>query len=285
MKRILITGQNSYIGQSVEKWLINLEEYEVDTIDLKDERWKSYNFEEYNVVFHVAGIAHKKNVSSELYENVNHKLAVEVAKKAIDSGVEQFIFMSSGAIYTQSDRKHMCISVDSNSDANPVTEYGKSKLKAEKDILELKNNTMKIAILRPPTVYGKGAKGNYNAMAEYAKKIPLFPYVNNRRSMIYIENLCAFVQLIIDNDACGIFLPQNAEYVNTSMMVKSIANISGKKMHLIKGFGCLVKIAGFMWNPINKVFGSFYYDEASNKYFDGKYQVFNFMESIQKTEE
>ena len=59
MKKILITGANSYIGTSFETWVNEWpNEYKVDTLDVKDVDWINYSFKGYDVVFHVAGIAH-----------------------------------------------------------------------------------------------------------------------------------------------------------------------------------------------------------------------------------
>src|SRR5690554_6259245 len=74
MKNILITGKNSYIGTSLENWLMReLDKYKVDTVDMKDGSWKEKDFGSYDVVFHVAGIAHIKetNDNQDLYYKVN----------------------------------------------------------------------------------------------------------------------------------------------------------------------------------------------------------------------
>lgn len=105
-RRILITGQGSYIGEAVKKWLMNYpERYEIDTVDMIKDAWKNTNFSLYDVVYHVAGIAHADvgSVTEEqkkLYYQVNTELAVEVAKRAKESGVKQFIFMSSMIVYS-----------------------------------------------------------------------------------------------------------------------------------------------------------------------------------------
>ena len=104
MKRILITGANSYIGTSFEKYLEKWpEKYQVDTVDMIDGSWREKDFSGYDVVYHVAGIAHSDNgkISPErekLYYAVNTTLAVETAKKAKAEGVKQFIFMSSASV-------------------------------------------------------------------------------------------------------------------------------------------------------------------------------------------
>lgn len=282
MKRILITGKESYIGTKVEEWLNRFhEKYKVDTLEMRNDSWKDYDFHGYDVVYHVAGIAHRKKVSTELYEQVNHILVLEVANKASAAGVGQFIFMSSGAVYSQSDKKHRRIIVDEKSQLAPSTAYGISKMKAEWDLIHF-NTKMKIAIIRPPMVYGPGAKGNYNSLSKCAKKLFFFPKIANKRSMIYTDNLCEFIKLLIDYQAEGIFLPQNREYVNTSELVKLIAEYSGKNIALITAFNGVLLIGSYLIDVINKVFGDFYYKKQ--EYFENRYQIVDFETSIQMIE-
>lgn len=282
MKRILITGAGSYIGTHVEKWLLKSPyKYQITTLDMETDKWKKYRFCEYEIVFHVAGVVHCNSASKEMYEKINHQLAVEVAKKAMDDGVKQFILMSSGAVYTQNDKKHPQISIRKNSILSPCTAYGISKMKAEIDIKkasEEKNTGIKLAILRPPMVYGPSAKGNYRLLAKFALKTPIFPEINNRRSMIYIDNLCEFIKLVIDNEEEGIFLPQNNEYINTTDMVKHIAKHHNHKIWYTKAFNWLVYLASLFINKVNKVFGSYCYEKEN--YFEGKYQIVDFDTSI-----
>ena len=283
MKRVLITGKGSYIGTKVKEWLMaSSGEYNVEELDMVSTEWRDFDFSGFDTIYHVAGIAHRKDAPDSLYEQVNHKLAVEVAEKAEEAGVGQFIFMSSGAVYSQNDKKHKVIIVEADTPFEPSTAYGISKMKAEQDICK-KLIKMNVAILRPPMVYGPGAKGNYNALRKIALKLPFFPKINNTRSMIYIDNLCEFVRLLIDSGEAGIYLPQNKDYVNTSEMVKEIAANNGKRMLLVPGFGWSISIMGYLLNPINKAFGSYYYNNEKS-YFDGKYQLVGFRESIKMTE-
>ena len=102
MKNILITGKNSYIGTSLESWLMREpDKYKVDTVDMKDGSWKEMDFSQYDVVFHVAGIAHVSSdpKMEDLYYKVNRDLTIETAEKAKAEGVKQFIFMSSIIVY------------------------------------------------------------------------------------------------------------------------------------------------------------------------------------------
>lgn len=294
MKRVLITGANSYIGISVENWLNQWkDEYEVDTLDMQKEDWREYDFSKYDSVFHVAGIAHADvgNVSEEtkqLYYKVNTELTEMTAKQAKVSGVRQFIFMSSIIVYgdNQSVRKKRVITRETP--LAPANFYGDSKVKAEERLRGLADETFKVAILRPPMIYGKNSKGNYPILAKMAQKLPIFPKVRNQRSMLHIDNLCEFVKLMIDNEESGIFMPQNKEYVATSNMVYAIAAAHEKKIYVVPGFAWLVKLVSFIpgkiGNLVNKAFGNLIYDKELSKYDKGDYQIREFEESILLTE-
>lgn len=228
MIRILITGQGSYIGTHFMNYLKENfpAQYEVDELDMMGDGWKSYDFTKYDVVYHVAGIVHlkEKKENEQLYYQVNRDLTYEVAKKAKAAGVKQFIFMSTmsvyGLIYSEEP-------ITKNTPCRPVTYYGKSKLEAEKLISKLEDTTFKVCIMRPPMIYGKGAKGNYPLLAKFAKKTPIFPTLNNERSMLYVGNLVEFIRLMIENNESGVFLPQNEEYVSSKKLVKMVSSISG----------------------------------------------------------
>lgn len=279
MKKILITGKNSYIGTSVENWLMKEpEKYKVDTISLRSDSWENKDFSEYDVVFHVAGIAHikEKSDNQDLYYKVNRDLAYETAKKAKEEGVGQFIFLSTMSVYGLENGV-----IDENTPLNPKSNYGKSKLQAEELIKPLEDDNFKVTILRPPMVYGKGCKGNYPKLVKLAKITPVFPDINNKRSMIYINNLSELIRLIIENEESGLFLPQNAEYVKTSDLVRLISEQHGKKVITIKLFNPLLKI--IRHKVISKVFGSLYYCQSISK-LDKGYAIYNFHESVIETE-
>lgn len=256
MKKILITGANSYIGTSFENYLKQWsDDYKVDTVDMIDGTWKGKDFSEFDVVFHVAGIAHIKETkeNSPLYYKVNRDLVFEVAKKSKQDGVKQFIFLSSMSVYGM---ETGIISKDTI--PSPKSNYGKSKLQAEELIAPLQASTFNITVLRPPMIYGEGCKGNYVRLEKFALKSPIFPDIKNKRSMIYIDNLCEFVKQIIDDSSRGLFLPQNDEYVCTSDMVREIAEAHGKKIYMTKLFNPLLKILKV--SMVNKVFGDLVYE-------------------------
>lgn len=283
MKKILITGADSYIGTSFAEYMKNFDGYMIDTIDMIGGSWKNNDFSKYDVVFHVAGIAHSdtKCVSKKIEEKyfaINTDLTIETAKKAKKSGVRQFIFMSSIIVFGD---KNECIAKDTA--PCPDNFYGYSKLKADISIHKLEDNNFKVVSLRPPMVYGKGCKGNYPRLAKLAKLTPVFPDFYNKRSMLYIENLCEFIRLIIDNNETGYFYPQNEEYVNTSKMVKTIASVNGKRMMCTKIFNPLIGLLIKKIRLLKKVFGSMYYEKSMSQY-KMRYNIDLFEESIERTE-
>lgn len=291
MKKILITGAGSYIGTSLENYIKQnyADDFEVNTLDMLNPDWSKCDFGQYDTIFHVAGIAHSDNgkISKEkekLYYAVNTDLTVATATKAKTDGAKQFIFMSSAIVYGESAPlgKQKIITADTK--PSPANSYGDSKLQAELGILPLNDNAFKVCVLRPPMIYGKNSRGNYPILSKLAAKLPVFPMVNNSRSMLYIENLCEFVCLMIKNEENGTFHPQNAEYSNTSLLVKQIAQVKGKKVRLVKGFGWALKLTSHFTGLVNKAFGSLCYDMSISNYKEN-YRKFTLEQSIKETEE
>lgn len=268
MKKILITGANSYIGTSFEKYIKEnfSDDYLVDTIDMIDGTWKEKSFCGYDVVFHVAGIVHKKETceNAHLYYEVNRDLTFNVAKKAKDDGVGQFIFLSSMSVYG----KDIGV-ITKNTVPNPKTHYGRSKLQAEEMISKLSDDKFRICILRPPMIYGDGCKGNYQIIVKIVKKLPFFPRVKNQRSLINIDNLVSFVKMSIDLNLGGVFFPQNREYVATINLAKEIAVKLNKRIYFSFLLGIAVWILKIFSKKLKKAFGSLIYQDTED--FDFSY--------------
>ncbi|HEL2146017.1 TPA: NAD-dependent epimerase/dehydratase family protein [Streptococcus suis] len=283
MKRVLITGANSYIGTSFEKYVLEKGiDFEIDTLDLLEPNWKDYDFSGYDSVFHVAGIAHfsKDESKKELYYKVNTELTEHVAKIAKQAGVGQFIFMSSIIVYGDSTSGERVITKDTQ--PAPSDFYGDSKLQAEQRLEKLVDDNFRVVILRPPMIYGKGSKGNYPKLSKVAQKTPIFPKISNSRSMLHIDNLCEFVKQVIKLELSGVYCPQNSEYVNTSELVKAIAEVHGKKVCLTKIFNPIIKFF-FRLDTVKKVFGNLTYNQSLSQY-EFEYQIVDFNESIRLTE-
>jgi len=283
VKQILITGKNSYIGNSLTTWLDKYpDQYQIDSLDMRNESWEKADFSKYDVVFHVAGIAHVSSdpKMEDMYYKVNRDLTIETAKKAKIEGVKQFIFMSSIIVYGDSSSSKRII--DRNTVPTPSNFYGNSKIQAEEGIKRLESDDFKIVVLRPPMIYGKGSKGNYPKLAKLAKKTPIFPDIDNERSMLHIDNLCEFLKMMINQEENGLYFPQNKEYVKTSKLVKTIAEVHGKKIRMTRLFNPVIKMM-FRIGIVNKVFGNLVYEKSMSDY-KVNYRIRDFRESIEMTE-
>lgn len=281
MKKVLITGANSFVGMSIEKWLLREKgEFNVDTVDSMNEAWRKADFSKYDVVFHVAGIAHvdPKPEMAPLYYKVNRDLTIEIAKWAKEHGVKQFIFMSSRIVYRES--KSMKANVTTrDTQPDPNDFYGDSKLQAENGLKELGCPSFKIVILRPPMIYGVGNKGNLPRLVWLACKTPIFPAWHNKRSMLHVDNLAEFVNQVILRDMEGTFFPQNKELADTVEIVSYFAKEYGHKIWITSLLNPFVWLGSFFLPPIPKMFADSYYDaEMSTHDFD--YNVVSFEDSL-----
>ena len=268
------------------------DDFAIKTVDMISDDWRSLDFSEADIVFHVAGIAHADvgNVSEEIkakYFAVNRDLALEVAKKAKEDGSKQFVFMSSAIVYGDSAPYGKDKRITKETIPNPSNFYGDSKWQADKGVREFADNEFKVTVLRPPMIYGKGSKGNYPLLAKLAKKIPVFPNVINERSMLYIDNLCEFLAQVMLRGESGVFWPQNSEYTRTSEMVKMISDVHGHRMMISKVWNPLVSVAAHLPGKIgritNKAFGNLSYDQEMSVY-DFEYQIVDLKRSIERTE-
>ncbi len=287
MKKILVIGKNSYIGLAFKKWVEEQKkDWFVTCISSRNEEWKNENFGAYDSVLHVAGIAHvdAKADMEQMYYQVNRDLTIACCEKAKKDGCRQFVFLSSIIVYGES-RSLRPTRITKDTKPCPNGFYGQSKLEAEQGILPMATDTFKVAVVRPPMVYGKGSKGNYPKLAKFAACMPLFPNMKNERSMIHIDNLTECIRLIIEHQAGGIFYPQNKEYVCTAELVKEIAHVKGKNVHLTKLGNPFFKLLGNQITIVSKLFGSLTYDKALSSHFGWEYCVCDFKESIKRTEQ
>jgi len=258
LKRILITGANSYVGTSVEKWLIkDPNNYYVETLDMQNPSWVNFDFSTFDVVFHVAGIAHvsKKKSMENLYYKVNRDLTIQTAEIAKSSGVKQFIFMSSMIVYNSKESK-----ISTSTQPNPDNYYGLSKLQAEEGLQKFHSKDFKIAIVRPPMIYGPNSKGNFPKLISLAKKTPIFPRYDNKRSMLYIDNLSNSIKYLIDSDSTGVFFPQNKEYVSTREVISMTKKMIHKKIWLTRLINPFIYLFKNKISIVNKIFSDSYYD-------------------------
>lgn len=283
MRNVLITGAGSYVGESVRRYILSTSsDFEIDAVDTMNDAWKEADFSKYDVVYHVAGIAHVNAdpKMEALYYKVNRDLTVEVARAAKAAGVKQFIFMSSQIVFHESQSlKSEVLTADTKE--NPNGFYGDSKLQAEKGLHELECDAFKVCILRPPMIYGPNSKGNFPRLVKLAQKTPLFPAWHNKRSMLYIDNLAEFVKQAILRELSGTFYPQNHELADTVEIIRYFAKANGHKVWITRLLNPFVWLGSFILQPINKMFATYYYDpEMSHMDFD--YQLVSFEESLKQ---
>ncbi|MBR1658463.1 MAG: NAD-dependent epimerase/dehydratase family protein [Synergistaceae bacterium] len=286
MKRILITGLHSYTGSTAAEYLSSWpEKYRTERISLRGDSWRSESFRGFDTVLHTAGLAHDntKSCGRDLYYRVNSELAFETARKALNDGVRQFIFMSSSIIYGKSAPIGKTKIITRETPVNPESVYGDSKFKAEEMLRTLEADGLKVCILRCPMIYGKGCRGNYPVLSKIARRLPVFPKIHNTRSMLYAENFAEFVRLMIENEEKGIFWPQNAEYSDTSEIVRMIAEAHGRKVLMIPFLEFPLKNASKFSGMFNKAFGSLAYDMALSEYKE-PYRLKDLRGSIEETE-
>ncbi|MBQ8240268.1 MAG: NAD-dependent epimerase/dehydratase family protein [Bacteroides sp.] len=287
MKKVMLVGVGGYIGGKFTEYIHkNYPDWQVDAVDSMNRKWAEADFTGYDAVYNVSGLAHAnaRQGTEEQYYAVNGQLPIDVAMKAKAEGVPMFVQMSSMVVYGDmsglGEEKNI---LEDTVPAEP-TIYGKSKMMAERGLQKLVDETFQVAIMRPPLIYSEYARDNFPRLVNFAKKMPIFPKLKNQQSMVYVDNLCELVHLIIENNKGGIYYPQQECYIETSKIVKDIADAVGNKMWQTKFFNPFLKLFS-KWDKlafIHKAFGSITYDMSISNHFGGKYRVVSYEESIRR---
>ncbi len=283
VKNILIIGEGSYIGEALYKWLKKYpEQYSVDIVSPKEGKWRERDFRKYPTVIDLAGIAHINHITEDmrdLFYSVNRDLTAEIGGYAKENGVKHFLYFSSMNVYGDS-----CYVVNDRNAERPTSFYGDSKLQGDMELRKLEDKKFVVAYIRPPFVYGRGCRGNYQKISKIARRTPVFPDYQNKKSMIYIDNLCEFVRLVIEEGRGGILTPQNKELVSTAYLVKTIAEVNNHKIKMTKSINWMVKIAAKRIRVAGRAFADDCYNRELSDYYGFRYCVVDFKESIYKTE-
>jgi nucleoside-diphosphate-sugar epimerase len=272
MKNILLTGSNGFVG-SYFKDNYN-EKYNIDTFSFLNDKLEELNLSNINTIIHLSALVHQMGgASKEEYEKVNVIQTIDLAKKAKNSGVKHFIFMSTIAVYGVETGI-----IKKDIKCNPITDYGKSKLKAEIELEKLEDDNFKISIVRPPIVNGLNAPGNMKSLISLVNKVSVLPFgkIQNKRSMVYVGNLCHLIDEIMIQEKAGMFLASDDEPLSTTRLIELIANGLDKKVYLIKipFFESLLKLVKPSFHK--RLYESLFVDNSETKKvlgFKNKYSV------------
>ena len=230
MKKVIITGAHSFIGTSLARFLAKWpRDYRVEMVTIRG-GVREISFKGADVIVHLAGIARVSRAESmkKIYYEVNRDLAAETAKRAKADGVKHFIFMSSMMVYGAKVQK-----ITEQTQPAPSNAYGESKIQAERAISNISDENFSVSIIRAPLVYGPGCRGNFPKLLNLARFARIFPDVDNRRTMIFVEDLAEYIKRIIDGASVGVFLPRGYDVAIKDIIVKYRA-LDGKKTTLVK---------------------------------------------------
>ncbi|MFQ6879526.1 MAG: NAD-dependent epimerase/dehydratase family protein [Oscillospiraceae bacterium] len=283
--KLLILGKNSYVGVSVKNYIEkHHSDMSVTMASSRDGVWKDINFAKYDAVYNVSGLCHadSKHGTPEQYMSINGQLPIDMGEKAKIDGCKLFINMSSSIIYGNMSFIGEDKTMDRDTVPAPVNVYGESKLFAEKGLLKLEDQNFSVALIRAPLIYGENSTGNFPLLVKFARKSPIFPDIKNQQSMIYIDNLCELIYLIVKHQQGGIYLPQDPEIKCTSQLVKDMAALCNHKIVMTKAFNPILKVLGKKIYYIDKAFGNIAYTKEASNQFDYAYQVIGYEESLKR---
>jgi len=278
--RALITGEKGYIGTRLCAYL-NDNGVPASRISVRNGVIPD-DFIKCGVLIHAAALVHQtdKNIPYEKYYAINAALTQQIAETAAGCGVKHFVFFSTMAVFEGLKSQNGAY-INDKTDVSFYSPYASTKYGAEELLREYADD-MIISVVRPPLVYGKGSPGNFKRLINISKKIPAFPNADNRRSMIYIDNLCELVRLIIINKTPGYFHPQNAYRMNIPELVRDLGRLQNNDVRLVDLPAPVIKL--FKTHSYGKkLFGTFAYDSKISACFDDAYNVVSHAESLART--
>lgn len=287
--KICIIGKNSYIGNHIDEWLTT-KGHEVYQLDVLTEDWMAFDYFGFDALIQVAGIVHRPDCKdADLYKRVNTDMPIAIAKRFKSSRVKDgskgtFVFLSTMAVFGTPKRlSKNVISADTPTSAMGL--YGESKKVAEDGLMQLQDAHLDVVVVRPPNVYGKDCRGGYiPGFVSVVKKLPMIPsaYTDVKQSMLYIDNLCEFIRLTIEQKRNGIFMPQDDKAVSAVDITTAIAKGLGKKPKTSKLLGLAVYLGSFV-PLIQKAYGGVEYDMKLSEIEGMNYVVVPFEEAMKRT--
>lgn len=283
MAKCLVTGSSGFIGRHLTKKLLlennkvinvsrkNKFNSETILLDLELGDYSKINFTDVQIVYHLAGVAHDLFSDKNKYIELNIHATLKLAKIAAKSGVSRFVYVSSVKAEDKSNNNSGYNHLNMNTFSGL---YGQTKRQAEKLLLKLAaESSMDVSIVRPSLVYGPHMKGNLRDMYLAIEKgwFPPLPKVNNRRSLVHIDDLVrAIIFIASDQRTKGEIyvvsdgLPHSSREIYEAMcfvLNKPIPSWGIPKLF----FQFVSLISPNMQKKINKLFGNEYY--SSDKLF------------------
>jgi len=231
MKKLLLTGAHGFIGSYFQKKYAH--KYAIQTFSFLKDDMETLHVKDVEAIIHLSALVHQMGgASDEAYEKINVDQTLLLAHTAKESGVKQFIFMSTVKVYGEEND----VAYTEISPCHPQDAYGKTKLKAEQELQKLADENFVVSIIRTPIVYGGGVKANMHNLMKLIDNIPLLPFagIHNKRSFVYIGNLCALLDALIDQQNGGIFLASDDTPISTTVLIQELAKAKKRKLFLIK---------------------------------------------------
>lgn len=261
-RELLITGSSGFVGTNFIK---TGGQYTIKVVDLLLEKVSDIDFKECECVLHLAALVHQmKGAPEEQYFRINRDLAFEVAMTAKSQGVKHFVFMSTAKVFGESTTGKQPL--DEDSSCNPQDAYGRSKYEAELLIRELEDEYFKVAVVRSPLVYGAGVKANMMNLVRLVDQFSMLPLgrIRNKRSYIYIGNLIALLNRIIETKGSGIFIAGDKSSISTTELILFIAKGLNKRIVNIPIPNLLINMFKLLRpDIIDRLWGSF---ELNNRF-------------------
>ena len=244
MKHILLTGSSGFVGKRFVEY--NQQNYTIHSVSLRTTKVAEIDWKNYDAIVHLAGKAHQmEKIDDQIYFDVNYDLTKQLADRAKKEKVPHFVFVSTIKVWGD-DYKNAHLEI--KTPCKPDDAYGKSKLQAENYLQEIQSPDFKIAIVRPPLVYGPGVKGNMIRFMKLANNPMPLPFggIENKRTMVFLDNLVELINTIVDQQAAGVFLAGDKTPLSTSSLIESI------QLNLKEKTG-LFKLPGFVVSMMNVV--------------------------------
>lgn len=283
--KVLIVGKNSFIARRTGEWFANkATPVEIEYISVRDDSWKQKDLTGITSVIYAAAIVHRKDeISEEIYDAVNAKQPFEFAQAAKKAGVKQFVFLSTMGVYGQDKKLPKGNIVDEHTPLSPASFYGSSKLKGERLLQSLEDETFHVSIIRPSNVYGKDCKGGYiSGFARITAMLPVLPraFDESKQGMLFVDNLAELCWLAANSDCSGVYPAQDSTPVSAYDIMRAMADCICPKKMTVRVQAVLRIVQGN--RLVNKLFGGVSYAEDYAKCPLGEYQLVEFREAIRE---